>query len=217
MPRPQYLETAVAEFWEAWGSLAYLIAAVWAFFEGETFVIVAAAAGRATGYIDPWLLMVSVWIGSFAGDQTWFYLGRRWGPTALARFPKAADQFARATELLERYGAVFVLTFRFVYGVRNVASAVCGVAGMDRRRFLVLNFIAAGMWAASFVAGGWFLGAAFEKGYALAVVGAVALVIIAFLIYRGTRPRRTPPAPAFAPTLGTPPLGRPEPPKPAKD
>ena len=186
----QYSEAAVAEFWEAWGALAYLVAAVWAFFEGETFVIVAAAAGRATGYINPWLLLVSVWIGSFAGDQTWFYLGRRWGPTALARFPKAADQFARATGLLERYGAVFVLTFRFVYGVRNVASAVCGVAGMDRRRFFVLNFLAAGLWAASFVAGGWFLGAAFEEGYAVAILGAVALAIIAFAIYRGTRARR---------------------------
>ena len=67
----------VAELWEAWGAFAYLVAAVWAFFEGETFVIVAAATGRTTGYIDPWLLMMSVWIGSFAGDQTWFYLGRR--------------------------------------------------------------------------------------------------------------------------------------------
>lgn len=192
----QYSEMAVAEFWQEWGALAYLVAAVWAFFEGETFVIVAAAAGRATGYINPWLLMVSVWIGSFAGDQTWFYLGRRWGPNALARFPKAANQFARASVLLERYGAMFVLTFRFIYGVRNVASAVCGVAGMDRRRFFVLNFLAAGLWAASFVAGGWFLGAAFEEGYGLAVLGVVALAIIAFVIYRGTRTRRALPVPA---------------------
>ena len=48
----------------------------------------------------------------------------------------------------------------------------------------------AGLWAASFVAGGWFLGAAFEEGYAAAVLGAVALAIIAFVIYRGTRARR---------------------------
>jgi len=180
----------VAEFWEAWGALAYVVAAVWAFFEGETFVIVAAAAGRATGYIDPWLLMVSVWIGSFAGDQTWFYLGRRWGPAALTRFPKAADQFARAGVLLERYGALFVLTFRFVYGVRNVASAVCGIAGMDRRRFLALNFVAAGLWAASFVAGGWFLGAAFEQGHAIWVLIVVTVAVIAFVIYRAIRARR---------------------------
>jgi membrane protein DedA with SNARE-associated domain len=195
------LGVPMAEFWEAWGALAYVFAAAWAFFEGETFVIVAAAAGRATGYIDPWLLMVSVWIGSFAGDQTWFYLGRRWGPSALARFPKAADQFARASDMLERHGALFVLSFRFIYGIRNVASAVCGIAGMDRRRFLALNFLAAGLWAASFVAGGWFLGAAFEEGYAVWMLGAVALAIAAFLAYRSIRSRRTPPASAFTPPL----------------
>ena len=68
--------TCVAEFWADWGALAYLAAAAWAFFEGETFVILASAAGHATGLIDPWILMVSVWIGSFLGDQLWFTLRR---------------------------------------------------------------------------------------------------------------------------------------------
>lgn len=191
----------MAELWESWGTLAYLIAAAWAFFEGETFVIFATAAGRVTGHINPWLLFVSVWLGSFAGDQTWFYVGRRWGPTALLRFPKAADQFARASDLLERYGAAFVLTFRFIYGIRNMASAVCGVAGMDRRRFTALNFIAAGLWAASFVAGGWFLGAAFEDGHALALLGVVLLAIIATVVYRGASAGRSVPVLAFAPLV----------------
>ena len=39
---PSVEEAAVAELWESWGALAYLVAAVWAFFEGETFVIIAA-------------------------------------------------------------------------------------------------------------------------------------------------------------------------------
>ena len=65
----------MAEFWEEWGNLAYLAAALWAFFEGETFVLIASALGAATGVVDPWLLMLSVWIGSFLGDQTWFTSG----------------------------------------------------------------------------------------------------------------------------------------------
>ncbi len=149
----------MGEFWAEWGMLAYAAAALWAFFEGETFVLAAAAVGAVAGGIDPWILMVCVWLGSFAGDQTWFTLGRRFGPGALRRFPKAEPRVAQASRMLERYGTLFVLSFRFLYGIRNVAAATCGLAGMDRRRFAALNFVAAGIWAGSFVAAGWFLGA----------------------------------------------------------
>lgn len=186
----------MAEFWESWGALAYLIAAAWAFFEGETFVIIAGAAGQATGLINPWLLLISVWLGSFAGDQTWFTLGRRLGPAALKRMPKAEAQVKRASVLLERYGVLFILTFRFLYGVRNVASAACGIAGMDHRRFAVLNFIAAGLWASAFVAAGWFLGAVLGPDRLLWGMGCLALLVISLVIARRLWPRRRPVAQA---------------------
>ena len=147
----------MADFWAEWGRLAYLAAAAWSFFEGETFVLLAAAAGRATSLVNPWALMVSVWLGSFAGDQVWFTLGRRYGAAAVRRIPGADRRLDQALRVLDRYGVLFVLSFRFVYGVRNVASAACGVAGMNRGRFAFWNFIAAGAWAASFVTGGWYL------------------------------------------------------------
>ena len=180
----------MAEFWETWGMLAYVIAAAWAFFEGETFVIVAAAAAETTRLIDPWILMISVWLGSFAGDQTWFFLGRHFGPAALKRIPHAQKQVDRAAALLDRYGVLFVLSFRFLYGVRNVASAVCGIARMDRKRFALLNFIAAGVWAASFVAAGWFLGAALGPDRLLWVLAGVALLAIALVLLRRLWPQR---------------------------
>ncbi len=181
----------MAEFWAEWGGFAYGAAALWAFLEGETFVLVAAAAGAATGLIDPWMLMVAVWLGSFAGDQTWFTLGRRFGPGALKRIPGAEKKMAQASALLERHGTLFVLSFRFLYGVRNVASAACGIAGMDHRRFAALNFIAAGIWAASFVAAGWFLGEMLGPERLLwALAGTAVLVLTALLLRRVSQHRR---------------------------
>lgn len=182
----------MAEFWAEWGSLAYLLAAVWAFFEGETFVLAASALGAVTGVVDPWILMFSVWIGSFLGDQTWFTLGRRYGPAAVRRIPGADKRVAQATGLIEKYGTIFVLTFRFLYGIRNVASAACGMAGMDRRRFMALNFIAAGIWASSFVAAGWYIGVLIgpeNLAYAIAVIG--LSVLLFFLVRAFIRRRRS--------------------------
>ncbi|MBN8891684.1 MAG: DedA family protein, partial [Rhodospirillales bacterium] len=92
----------MAEFWGEWGNLAYAAAAAWAFFEGETFVLVAAALGQATGMVDPWVLMLSVWLGSFAGDQVWFTLGRRYGSRAVRRFPGAQRRLEVALSFIER-------------------------------------------------------------------------------------------------------------------
>lgn len=180
----------MAEFWAEWGMLAYLGAAGWAFFEGETFVLLAAAAGRATGLIDPWMLGGSVWIGSFLGDQVWFTLGKRYGTAALKRFPGAERRTETALRFLARYGDAFILTFRFVYGIRNVASAACGMSGMNHARFAVLNFIAAGIWATSFVCGGWYLAAWLGPegvGYLLGAVGVSVILWLVVKFWRGSR------------------------------
>ena len=107
----------MAEFWAEWGLLAYAGAAGWAFFEGETFVLLAAAAGAASGIVDPWILLLSVWIGSFAGDQFWFFLGRHFGERAIRRIPGAAARLPSAMRFIHGHRDIFILTFRFAYGM----------------------------------------------------------------------------------------------------
>ncbi|OJY71560.1 MAG: hypothetical protein BGP12_07325 [Rhodospirillales bacterium 70-18] len=177
----------MAEFWGEWGNLAYAAAAAWAFFEGETFVLVAAALGQATGMVDPWVLMLSVWLGSFAGDQVWFTLGRRYGSRAVRRFPGAQRRLEVALSFIERYGSLFVLTFRFAYGVRNVASAACGMTRMHHLRFAALNFAAAGIWAASFVGGGWFLAGWLGPEGVGWLLGTVGVAAIGWMVLRARR------------------------------
>ena len=178
----------MSEFWAEWGMLAYVAAAVWAFFEGETFVLLASAAGKATGLINPWWLMLSVWAGSYAGDQLWYALGRRYGAAALRRIPGADRRLDQAIRFLDRFGIAFVLCFRFVYGVRNVASAACGIAAMGRGKFAFWNFVAAGLWAASFVASGWFLAEWLGPDgvyWMLAGAGFCVVAILALKVWRG--------------------------------
>ncbi|MBR0673659.1 DedA family protein [Neoroseomonas soli] len=179
----------MAEFWAEWGNLAYLAAAVWAFFEGETFVLAASAIGATMGLVDPWILMGSVWIGSYLGDQTWFYLGRRYGPAMLRRIPGSRPRVEKANALLERYGTLFILSFRFLYGIRNIASVVCGLAGYNWARFALLNFIAAGVWAGSFVAAGWFLGAWLGVERLFWSIAGIAGLALIFFIIRHRRDR----------------------------
>jgi membrane protein DedA with SNARE-associated domain len=179
----------VADFSTEWGILAYAVAAAWAFMEGETFVLLAAAAARATGLLNPWILVGAVWLGSYGGDQLWFALGRRFGVGVVRRFPGGARHLTTVNRFIERHGTLFVLGFRFAYGIRNIAAAACGTTGMSRLRFAVLNFIAAGLWAASFVAGGWFLGGWLGPRGVGWLAGLVGLGFVLVLAWRFTRRR----------------------------
>lgn len=180
----------MADFWAEWGALAYVGAVIWSFFEGETFVLLAAAAARATDIIDPWILGFCVWGGSFLGDQTWFFLGKRYGRRAVARIPGAERRIESALRFLDRYGVAFVLTFRFIYGVRNVASAACGIAGMGRLRFAALNFVAAGLWAFSFVAAGWYAVAWLGEENTLHALMAIGFVVVVCILTKFVLSRR---------------------------
>ncbi len=150
------------------GAWFYFIVFVWTFLEGETVILFAGFAA-AQGIVDPLLLLVCAWLGSFAGDQCYFWIGRNYGTRLLERFPRWRPGVDTALSWLERYDAGFILSFRFIYGVRNLSSFALGLSTVRWERFLWLNFVAAGLWAASFVAVGYFLGHVFK-----AVLGDVA-------------------------------------------
>src|SRR5579859_4700648 len=142
------------------GQWFYLITFFWTFVEGETFVIFAASFA-AQGLLNPVLLLISAWLGSFSGDQFYFYIGRRYGGQLLQRYPRWRGGVDAALGFLRRYSTGFVLSFRFTYGVRNFSSFAMGMSGLLWRRFLTLNFIAAGIWSVSFVGAGYLLGKTF--------------------------------------------------------
>jgi len=192
------------------GPFFYLIAFVWTFLEGET-VILCAGFAAAQGLLDPFLLTAAAWLGSFTGDQCYFWVGRRCGIPLLGRYPRWRHSVDTALHWVERYNTGFILSFRFIYGVRNVSSFALGLSAVSWQRFLKLNFIAAGLWATSFVAAGYFLGHAwrtmlgdFARSFSIAMLAAfVAICVGMVLLHRWQRRRFTlPPGakPALPPT-----------------
>jgi membrane protein DedA with SNARE-associated domain len=59
------------------------------------------------------------------------------------------DRRLHAPDLIERYPVLFVLLFRFAYGLRVVAPLAIGASRLPARLFIPLSMVAAIMWAAS--------------------------------------------------------------------
>ncbi len=190
----------IAELIQRYGYLFYGITFVWTFLEGETFVIFAGALAvpGLGGFKEPpiniYYLILTAWLGSFCGDQFYFFLGRRYGQRIMRRFPRIQGGVQLAIDMLHKYHTVFILTYRYMYGVRNFASLGMGMTDLPWARFAVLNCIAAFLWANSFAWGGYALGffAAETLGqinFIWIMVGVMAFVmtLFAFMHWRGKK------------------------------
>jgi membrane protein DedA with SNARE-associated domain len=85
-----------------------------------------------------------------------------------------------AFTLLRRQENLFILSFRFIYGLRNISPFIIGMTGVSRVKFVILNMLAAVVWANTFAWGGYTLGKVLETylGESSQLVLAVLVVII---------------------------------------
>jgi membrane protein DedA with SNARE-associated domain len=132
-----------------YGDWIYLIAFFWAALEGETFVIFAGLAAQR-GYLNMFELIAAVGLGSLMGDQICFWLGRCYGTHLLDRFPKLQAGVNIAIIWLEKHAVGFILSYRFMYGIRNVSSIAIGMSHLTWQKFAFWNAIAAFAWAVAF-------------------------------------------------------------------
>lgn len=177
-----------------YGDWFYLVTFLWTFLEGETFVIFAGIASTpAVGILRLDYLIACAWAGSFLGDNLYFYLGRRFGHRIIARFPRLKPGTDVALELLRKYKTGFILSFRFIYVVRNFSSFACGMSDIFWPRFMALNFVAAGVWACAFAGAGYILGEVFTKAalpLKIAVLCLFAgLIVLAIRTHRANKRR----------------------------
>jgi len=167
----------------------YLAVFLGTFLEGETILLLGGYAAHR-GHLSLPLVMVVAFAGSLLGDQTMFWMGHRYGRRILARWPGLEPRVARVRPLLDRFGNVFALIFRFFYGLRNVTPLAMAIGGFSPSRFLVLNLLGAAGWAAVVSTLGYAFGEAAEAAlphthhYQLVGLVAVIFAVVIFMIVR---------------------------------
>ena len=182
----------------------YLAVAIGAFLEGETILALAGLAA-SRGYLDLTIVVVIAMVCGFAGDQVYFWLGRRKGQQILARFPDAQDRADRFDALLARWHAPLIIAIRFMYGFRIVGPILLGMGRVPAWKFLVYNFIGAAIWAPLIAGIGYLFGSALEsmlgnlKRVELWVFAALVAIGLGFGLLHLVRTRRRPtPTPPVA-------------------
>ncbi len=170
----------------------YWVLAIGCLLEGETLLALAGFAARR-GYLElPWVIGVAAAAG-FAGDQFYFWLGRRHAAAVMGRFPAIARQAEPVHRLIERHPEWLIVGVRFAYGLRIAGPIVIGSSPVTAARFALFNALGAIAWAVLFGGLGWLAGAAVERllgdvhrieGWLFAALAALALAAWAVRVWR---------------------------------
>jgi membrane protein DedA with SNARE-associated domain len=174
---------------------AYLIVFLLAYFDAlvpvvpsETSVITAGVVA-STGDLNLMAIVAAAAGGAFLGDNTAYFIGRRYGTRINDRFfrgEKARKRVEWAHKQVSERGGELIVVARFIPGGRTVVTLSAGTLGYPWRRFLIFDAAAALIWALYAALLGYFGGHAFEDapwkglllafGIAFAVTGGVELV-----------------------------------------
>lgn len=159
-----------------------------------TTILAACGALVPGGTLVLWPLLAGAIPGAVLGDGVSYWLGRRYGPVLIRRWPlsRHPEMVGKGEVFLKRHGVASVAIGRFFGPVRAVIPLVAGMARMDRRAFWVANILSAIVWAPAVMLPGAVLGWAAETADAQQwwIMGGIAVCAGAIAAVLAIRRRR---------------------------
>lgn len=158
----------------------YIIILVGTFLEGETIVVMAGFLAHR-GYLAFPLVVIAALAGTFAGDQLYFFIGRRKGMRYLETRPSWKMKSERVVRLIQRHQTLVILLFRFIYGARTITPFLIGASRVRPVKFIFLNALGGLAWALAVAGLGYTFGQAAEillhdiKRYETILMGVIVL------------------------------------------
>jgi membrane protein DedA with SNARE-associated domain len=164
----------------------------------ETSVVTAGVLAGA-GDMNLALIIAAAASGAFLGDNTTYFVGRRFGEGLRRRFfgsGKRRKQLRWAEDEVERRGAELIVVARFIPAGRTVVTVTAGLLRMAWPKFAAADAVAALVWACYAALLGYFGGNVFKeqpwKGLLLALLVAFAVTAategVRWLRKRSARP-----------------------------
>lgn len=173
-----------------WGGLTVLIIIVFAetgllvgfFLPGDSLLITAGLIA-AQGYLDIYVLNISLIIAAIIGDQVGYLFGRKTGPRIFKREKSrffAKDHLVKANLFYERYGGKAIIYARFVPFARTFAPIVAGVGMMNYKKFVTFNILGGLLWVLSMTLAGYFFGNIpfVKKNFEYVIIGVILLSLL---------------------------------------
>jgi membrane-associated protein len=188
-----------------WGGYLVLVAIVFAetglfvgFFLPGDSLLVMAGLFAARGNLNLAVLIVSLCLAAIAGHVVGYWFGRTTGARLFARSDSRLfkrEHLLKAQAFYEKHGTKTIILARFIPVIRTFAPIVAGAAGMEFRRFMLVNVAGGIGWVTSMCLLGYLLGNTIPPKvmdrYVYLVIGVIIVLSVLPGIIHLLRERRT--------------------------
>jgi len=135
------------QFWtEMLQTYKYTIVIAGALLEGEMVLILSGAAAYHE-YMTLSLVMLIAFLGALLHDTLLFFVGRLFGKRILGGDSKWQARISKVVNLIQKYDRYFIMSFRFIYGIRTLTPIVVGAGSIGFKRYFFLVAMSAAVWA----------------------------------------------------------------------
>jgi membrane protein DedA with SNARE-associated domain len=164
-------------------------------------MLIAAAVFAGAGQMNIAVVFLVAVLAAVIGDNIGFIVGHFGGRPLAERYGRyvflTPERLDRAEKYFNAHGGKVVTIARFIDGLRQINGLLAGIAGMHWLKFLGYNALGAVLWVGTWCGLGYLAGEniveiydTFER-YKWYVIGALAVVVVAIVITRRVRRRRT--------------------------
>lgn len=152
------------------------------FLPGDSLLF-AAGALSGLGYLNIFVLYISLLTAAILGDSVNYWIGNKIGPRVFAKenskvFKK--EYLEKTREYYEKHGGKTIVLARFIPIIRTFAPFVAGVGKMNYKTFLFYNVLGGFLWVTIFTSAGYFFGGLpfMQKNFHYAVVIIIFISLI---------------------------------------
>ncbi len=183
MQRGPLVEHLIDQLIAHYGLLAVFVGSL---AEGETAAILGGFFAHQQAFAW-WQTVLAAFCGATLGDTGFFLIGRHFADHPWVRRLRTRPGFDRADRFVRHHPNLFVLTNRYIYGMRLVGGVAAGLAQISLWRFLVLNLLSALVWAVLFSSLGYLFGLGAQQflGRALLAHQRLGLAVLVLLAGAG--------------------------------
>ncbi len=132
------------------------------FLPGDSLLFTAGLLSATTDILpDLWVLIILIPIAAIAGDQTGYWIGRKFGPPLFNRPDSRLfkrEYVDQTAAFFEKHGPRAIVLARFVPIVRAFVPVMAGTSHMRYRTFLVYDIVGGILWGVGVTMLGYFLG-----------------------------------------------------------
>jgi membrane protein DedA with SNARE-associated domain len=116
------------------------------FLEGETTVLLGGIFSKL-GYININRVVLWAFMGTFAGDCTFFFLGRTFGRKQIGKYEFLSSKVPLANKIIQKYGNFIIFILRFLVGIRAVVLLLLGCTDMKKSKFILFSVLNSILWS----------------------------------------------------------------------